>query len=152
MSDKEEIRSLVEKYADAVCRRDKDDWSSTWCNNSVWNLGSIPPVEGKEAIVNLWVQAMGGFPFVAQLIQNGTVEVNGNEANGRWYITEHLQFPEKDEDGDQTGMFNIGVYQDKYIKENGEWLFSERHYGVIYNDSTKKRMAGIVSTYPELIK
>lgn len=152
MSDKEEIRSLVEKYADAVCRRDKDDWSSTWCNNSVWNLGSIPPVEGKEAIVNLWVQAMGGFPFVAQLIQNGTVEVNGNEANGRWYITEHLQFPEKDEDGDQTGMFNIGVYQDKYIKENGEWLFSERHYGVIYNDGTKKRMAGIVSPYPELIK
>jgi|TARA_B110000261_G_C13058117_1_gene346989 hypothetical protein len=152
MSDKEEIRSLVEKYADAVCRRDKDDWSSTWCNNSVWNLGSIPPVEGKEAIVNLWVQAMGGFPFVAQLIQNGTVEVNDNEANGRWYITEHLQFPEKDEDGDQTGMFNIGVYQDKYIKENGKWLFSERHYGVIYNDSAKKRMAGIVNPYPELIK
>ena len=30
MSDKEEIRNLVEKYADAVCRRDEKDWSSTW--------------------------------------------------------------------------------------------------------------------------
>ena len=95
MSDKEEIRNLVEKYADAVCRRDEADWSSTWCDNSLWNLGSIPPVEGKEAIVGLWVQAMSGFPFVAQLIHNGTVEVDGDKATGRWYIVEHLQFPEK---------------------------------------------------------
>ena len=41
MSDDYEIRQLVEKYADAVCRRDKDDWSSTWCEDSLWNLGSI---------------------------------------------------------------------------------------------------------------
>ena len=114
MSDKEEIRNLVEKYADAVCRRDETDWSSTWHDNAIWNLGSIPPVEGRDAIVALWVQAMTGFPFVAQLIQNGTVEVNGDRATGRWYITEHLQFPEKDTEGNPTGLFNIGVYQDKY--------------------------------------
>jgi len=58
MSDKEEIRNLVEKYADAVCRRDETDWSSTWHDNAIWNLGSIPPVEGRDAIVALWVQAM----------------------------------------------------------------------------------------------
>ena len=152
MSDKEEIRNLVEKYADAVCRRDEADWSSTWCDNSLWNLGSIPPVERKEAIVGLWVQAMSGFPFVAQLIYNGSVEVDGDEATGRWYIVEHLQFPEKDEEGNPTGMFNIGVYQDKYIKENGEWLFSERHYGVIYNDGGKGNMSGTANPYPEMLK
>ena len=93
--------------------------SRSFLDNSIWNLGSIPPVEGKEAIVGLWVQAMSGFPFVAQLIHNGTVEVDGDKATGRWYIVEHLQFPEKDEEGNPTGMFNIGVYQDKYIKING---------------------------------
>ena len=113
MSDKEEIRNLVEKYADAVCRRDEKDWSSTWHENAVWDLGSMPPVEGKKAIVELWVQAMSGFPFAGQLIQNGTVEVDGDKATGRWYITEHLQFAEKDDAGNPTGMFNIGVYQDR---------------------------------------
>ncbi|MBT4911416.1 MAG: nuclear transport factor 2 family protein [Hyphomicrobiales bacterium] len=152
MSDKEEIRNLVEKYADAVCRRDEKDWSSTWHEDAVWDLGSMPPVEGKKAIVELWVQAMSGFPFAGQLIQNGTVDVDGDKATGRWYITEHLQFAEKDDAGNPTGMFNIGVYQDRYVKENGEWLFSERHYGVLYNDGGKGNMSGTVNPYPELIK
>ena len=152
MSDKEEIRILVEIYPDAVCRRDEKDCSSTWHEDAVWDLGSMPPVEGKKAIVELWVQAMSGFPFAGQLIQNGTVDVDGDKATGRWYITEHLQFAEKDDAGNSTGMFNIGVYQDRYIKENGEWLFSERHYGVLYNDGGKGNMSGTVNPYPELIK
>ena len=48
-------------------------------------------------------------------------------------------------------MFNIGVYQDKYIKENGECLFSERHYGVLYNDGGSGNMSGTVNPYPDLI-
>ena len=86
MSDKEEIRSLVEKYADAVNRVDKEDWSSTWCEDSEWDLSSMPAVKGKDAIVELWVNAMAGFPYVDQLIQNGTTEVDGDTATGRWYI------------------------------------------------------------------
>ena len=45
MSDKEEIRNLVEKYADAVNRVDKKDWSSTWCEDSEWDLSSMPAVK-----------------------------------------------------------------------------------------------------------
>ena len=48
MSDKEEIRNLVEKYADAVCRRDEADWASTWAEDAVWDLSSMPPVKGKK--------------------------------------------------------------------------------------------------------
>ena len=152
MNDEYEIRQLVEKYADAVCRRDKDDWASTWSDNSLWNLGSVPPVNGKEAIVNLWVNAMSGFPYVAQLIQNGTTTVNGEEASGRWYIVEHIQTSEKDDDGNIKGFFNIGVYQDKYIKENGNWVFKERHYSVLYNDNGTGNMTGTANPYPDLIK
>ena len=115
MSDKEEIRSLVEKYADAVNRVDKEDWSSTWCEDSEWDLSSMPAVKGKDAIVELWVNAMAGFPYVAQLIQNGTTEVDGDTATGRWYIVEHIQTTEKDADDNPVGFFNIGVYQDKYL-------------------------------------
>ena len=54
MSDKEEIRNLVEKYADAVNRVDKEDWASTWAEDAVWDLSSMPPVKGKNAIVELY--------------------------------------------------------------------------------------------------
>ena len=88
---------------------------------------------------------MSNFPFAAQLIQNGTVEVNGNSASGRWYIVEHLQF------ADKTGMFNIGVYQDKYLKVSDEWLFKERYYNVLYNDNGTGNMTGTINPYPDLI-
>ena len=88
---------------------------------------------------------MSNFPFAAQLIQNGTVEVNGNSASGRWYIVEYLQF------ADKTGMFNIGVYQDKYLKVSDEWLFKERYYNVLYNDNGTGNMAGTINPYPDLI-
>ena len=61
--------------------------------------------DGKDAIVELWVNAMAGFPFVAQLIQNGTTEINGDTATGRWYIVEHIQTTEKDSDGNPVGFF-----------------------------------------------
>ena len=63
----------------------------------------MPAVTGKDAIVELWVNAMAGFPFVAQLIQNGTTEINGDTATGRWYIVEHIQTTEKDSDGNPVG-------------------------------------------------
>ena len=89
MSDKEEIRNLVEKYADAVCRRDEADWASTWAEDAVWDLSSMPPVKGKKDIVALWVQAMSGFPFAGQLIQNGTVEVDGDKAVSYTHLRAH---------------------------------------------------------------
>ena len=145
MNDESEIRNLVYKYADAVCRRSKEDWSSTWSVNAVWELPSSPKVEGRDNIVTFWEEAMSNFPFAAQLIQNGTVEVNGEKATGRWYIVEHLQF------ADKSGMFNIGVYQGKYIKVDGHWLFSERYYTVLYNDGGTGNMSGTINPYPDLI-
>ena len=59
---------------------------------------------------------------------------------------EHLQTSEKDENGNIKGFFNIGVYQDRYAKENGNWLFKERHYSVLYNDKGTGNMTG--TSYP----
>lgn len=142
MEDEQEIRNLVARYADAVCRRDQDDWSATWAEDGLWQLPGAPVTKGRDNIVQLWAGAMAGFPFVAQLIQNGTVEVAGDSATGRWYITEHLKF------ADGNGMFNIGVYQDKYTRTSDGWKFAERHYAVLYNDGDGGK--GATSPYPTL--
>ena len=142
MEDEQEIRNLVARYADAVCRRDQEDWSATWAEDGLWQLPGAPVTKGRDNIVQLWAGAMAGFPFVAQLIQNGTVEVAGDSATGRWYITEHLKF------ANGNGMFNIGVYQDKYTRTADGWKFAERYYAVLYNDGDGGK--GATSPYPAL--
>ncbi|MEZ5558993.1 MAG: nuclear transport factor 2 family protein [Pseudomonadales bacterium] len=144
MSDRREIRDLVARYADAVCRRDQAAWADTWAEDGLWQLPSAPETRGRDNIVALWAGAMAGFPFVAQLVHNGTVEVDGDSATGRWYLTEHLKFAQG------GGMFNIGVYQDRYVKTAAGWKFAERHYSVLYNDKGTGDMSGDVNPFPAL--
>jgi hypothetical protein len=143
--DDQAIRDLVYRYADAVCRRDQAAWGATWAEDGVWQLPGAPRMEGRDAIVGLWANAMSGFPFVVQLVNYGVLEIEGDSAQGRWYLTENLQF----EDG--NGMYNVGCYQDRYIKRDGLWLFAERHYAVLYNDEGKGDMTGTAQPFPELI-
>jgi len=139
VADELEIRQLVAAYADAVNRRDKDLWASTWSDQGSWSLPGAGSFSGKENIVGLWVQAMAGFDFVAQLIYQGTMEIDGETASGRWYLCEHLRPA-----GTDAGMFNIGCYQDEYVKQDGRWCFSSRDYHVMYNDEGKGNMGGKV--------
>lgn len=138
------IRHLVNAYADAVNRVDKDLWASTWAEDGTWELPGAGEFSGRDNIVGLWTQAMGGFQFVAQLIYNGTLEVNGDSATGRWYLAEHLR-PQ----GSDGGMFNIGTYADEYVKVNGEWKFKTRRYHVLYNDEGKGDMTGMINPLPQ---
>ncbi len=140
------IRDLVYRYADAVCRRDKEAWAATWAEDAVWQLPNAPLMSGRDAIVELWVNAMAGFPFVVQLVNFGVLDISGDTASGRWYLTENLQFP------NGNGMYNVGVYQDKYIRTPQGWQFSSRHYAVLYNDEGKGDMSGSASAFPELLE
>ena len=97
-----EIAMLVHRYADAVVHRNGEQWSSTWAEDAVWDLGSGRLVEGLEAIQKLWYGAMQGFEATIQTVLNGGVEIDssGDTATGRWYIQEpvsytHLTLPTK---------------------------------------------------------
>lgn len=132
-ADKVEIQTLAQKYADAVMRRDAEDWGDTWAEDGVWYLGMPNPIEGREAIVGLWKQAMGGYPVVLHIVQPGIIEVNGDTATARWYIQENIV------DGDGNHIWVVGVYNDELAKVNGEWKFKLRKFDALYrgpNDLT----------------
>ena len=142
VADELAIRQLVAAYADAVNRRDESLWASTWAEDGVWDLrGNV--VEGREAVVALWNTAMGGFSFVAQLVYQGTLEIDGDRATGRWYLSEHLRPVDA-----ETGRFTIGSYADEYTRVGGEWKFARRSYDVLYSDETSGAVAGSVLPFP----
>lgn len=117
-----EIAMLVHKYADAVVHRNGEQWSSTWHEDAVWDLGSGRLVEGLEAIKNLWYGAMKGFEATVQTVLNGGVDVDssGDTATGRWYIQEQVVRSNGD-----RGIL-LAHYDDQYIRTTEGWKFSRR--------------------------
>jgi len=123
------IEDLVHFYSDAVVRRDAAQWSSTWAEDAVWELGKGRRVEGRDNIVALWNSAMAGFAAVIQNVVNGTAALDtaAGAGSGRWYIMEHWQRAD-----DSRGIL-LAHYDDTYTRVDDKWLFASRelviHYG-----------------------
>jgi uncharacterized protein (TIGR02246 family) len=108
------IRELVERYADAVNRRDAADWAALWTADGVWEVFGAP-IAGREAVVNAWRQAMNGFPFVFHLVHPAVIEVVGNSAREGWTISEQLV------DTNGRPVLLLALYHDDYRRESGAW-------------------------------
>ena len=123
------IGRLVHDYADAVVRRDADQWLACWADDASWDLGRGRDVSGRAAIGELWRSAMDGFEAVVQMVHNGAVALGGtsDEATGRWYIDERYRR------ADGTNGILLAHYDDQYVRVGGAWRFRRRalvvHYG-----------------------
>lgn len=122
------IQDLVHRYADAVVRRDADQWAATWAVDAVWELGKGRRVEGREAILGLWNSAMDGFKAVVQNVVNGTADLDeaAGTGRGRWYIHEHWHRA-----SDERGIL-LAYYDDTYTRVDGAWQFASRELVVQY--------------------
>jgi len=122
------IHDLVHTYADAVVRRDAEQWAGTWAPDAVWELGKGRRVEGREAIVELWNSAMDGFHAVIQNVMNGTAQLDDatGTGSGRWYIHEHWNRV-----SDERGIL-LAYYDDTYTRVDGDWMFASRELVVQY--------------------
>lgn len=126
MTDNEEIRALVHRYADAVCRRDEAQWAATWAKDASWSLGGSE-ISGRTAIVAFWTKAMGRLERVVQNALNGEAAVTGATGKGRWYVIEHYQR------SDGVRGILLAAYDDRYVRTADGWRFQSRILDVFYN-------------------
>lgn len=118
------IRELLEAYADAVTRRDAEDWGATWAEDAEWSLPDYPEIgttKGREAIVAMWIEAMRAYPGIMFEAWPGSIEVDGDRATMRSYTSEVY-----DQDG--VTMRDRGVYEDTCIRIEGRWYFASRSF------------------------
>lgn len=125
LEDRLAIHELVASYADAVSRRDADDWGKVWAEDAVWKVPAFPGlahVEGRGPIVAAWSEAMTNFTenFMIQTV--GAMEIDGDTGTGRAYNQETAT----DLEGRTT--WAKGSYEDTYVKRDGQWFFGVRIY------------------------
>jgi ketosteroid isomerase-like protein len=123
--DKFDIQMLTQRYADAVMRHNADDWAATWAEEGEWYLRE-EPVIGRANIKKTWEAAMAGFPFAVFLVQPCIIDVKGDTATSRSYVTEILGTT----DGKSFRVY--GCYNDELVREGGEWKFKSRRYARLY--------------------
>lgn len=125
--DEAAVRALIERYSDAVFRRDAADWGACWAADAQWTLMGTE-VAGREAIVALWTQAMARFRFVAFFAQPGVIVIDGERGTGRVWTHEVL------EAADGTVTRPIGRYDDDYVRTADGWRFAARRYEMLEGD------------------
>lgn len=128
MSDLEAIRTLVHRYADAVCHDDSEAWLATWADDATWEIGR-GPVVGREAIGAALGRAMELFEAVVQLAHNGSAELDPADpdvATGRWYMSEACRT--------RSGkvLHYLGHYDDRYTRTTDGWRFASRRLTWLY--------------------
>ncbi len=123
-----EIDDLVHRYSDAVVHRNAEQWISTWADDATWDLGKGRMVEGADAILALWLKAIGGFHAVVQTMLNGavTLDEEAGTGSGRWYVQESM----RRSNGDNGIM--LGHYDDRYVRTPEGWRFQSRSLDVHY--------------------
>lgn len=144
LKDEMEIRALADKFSDAANRKDGALFQSLWATEGVWRIG--PPInmefKGKENMADSVMHMLGLWDFFVQLTGPGVIQVQGEEATARFYVNEIARKTD-----DQSGNYNLSMYEDRLIKDNGQWLFLERTYHTIYQDAP--HYTGLVQQLPQ---
>lgn len=145
VKDELEIRALGEKFSDAANRKDGELFQSLWAKDAVWKIG--PPInvefKGKETMGASVTKMLGLWDFFVQLSGPAVVTVNGENATARFYVNEIARKAD-----DKSGNYNLSMYEDELIKENGKWVFLKRTYHTIYQEAPDYK--GLIQQLPPL--
>jgi hypothetical protein len=90
---------------------------------------------GRDAVSRMYSGMVGmkrpGWMFFEVMQSQGVVDVapDGKTATGRWYTP---SFECRPVGGTIKQTWQFGVYDNRYIKENGHWYFLKLHWNIIY--------------------
>jgi ketosteroid isomerase-like protein len=128
--DRIEIEALRGEFTDTVMMRDPDRLASLFTEDGVWRISQLVEFVGREQIRAGSKRLQSQWDYFVQTTHAGTIQLEGNTAVGRAYISELARL----RDG-RSGL-NYAVYHDRYQRTEDGWKFAERVYEVRYLDTT----------------
>jgi uncharacterized protein (TIGR02246 family) len=129
-ADELEIRALVARYHDANNRGDQDAWVATWATEGQWHVGPRTLV-GRQDMLDFWQRILAPYESrIVQLVAHSQIRVTPDGAVGDSMF---LEFARKT--GEPADHVEIGRYEDRYVREDGRWVFAERRFALIYRSA-----------------
>jgi ketosteroid isomerase-like protein len=130
IADRVEIEALRGEFTDAGMMRDYDRAASLFTEDGVVRIPHINEEATREDIRARAEQLQGLLDFFVQNTHPGNIQLQGDTAVGRAYISELARFH------DGRSQLNYAIYHDRYQRTPDGWKFTERVYEVRYLDTT----------------
>lgn len=123
--DGQAVRDLVARFSDAVNRRDPAAAGALFAEDGTWHVPGMDVQHGPDAVAAQLQGLLDGMTSLVQLVHSGTVDVDGDRASARWYLSEHGVTT------DGTPVTFVGCYDDVAERGAGAWRFAERRFAFL---------------------
>jgi ketosteroid isomerase-like protein len=131
ITDRYEIEALRGECSDAAMMRDYDRFASLFTQDGAWRIPDVNVEFLSRGEIRAGIErAQGLWEYFVQTTHPGTIQLDGDTAVGRAYVTEFGRF----RDGSSQLMY--AIYHDRYQRTSDGWKFAERVYEVRYLDTT----------------
>lgn len=113
---RERLKELRAKYCYCVDEQDWEPFFDLFVPEPTLDFGGMGVYEGQEGLERFateFVEAQ--IERSVHVLSNPILEIDGDEATGRWYVESPLTFV------DGNGAWRQGWYRDRYRRVDGTW-------------------------------
>ena len=118
LADRDAIRDLARYYAHYVWERDIPAIAALFAEDGEMDTPDLPTISGREAIIEAYGKMLTEDEF-HPFVHNHVIELDGDVATGTCYLDLRCTVAGRD-------LLSSGVYDDRYVRVDGEWKFSYR--------------------------
>ena len=131
------IINLVNRYTDAINRRDWATVSDVFAEDGIWDVGGPDAgpfcflFEGRGAVVSGIRGLVEGLEFLVQKSFAPVITVSGDRATASVTVEEESRAPGAIDGGHIFGMYTDHIRRDA----DGQWRFERREFRFIYMET-----------------
>jgi ketosteroid isomerase-like protein len=142
---KDSIRELIARFADAVTRKDPEAFGTLWSEKGEWIIGEPMSlsVAGLDSIQATFSRIVCKWEFFAQFANSVLIEVKGKHAKARSTCEEYGINSRSKET-----YHNVALYFDEFILTPEGWRFRKREYRYLWLDD--RPLSGKTFAVPKL--
>lgn len=123
--DLEAIRDLARRYAHFVWQTQPLKAIELFALDGVMDLGEDGIIEGQDNLRAVYSDKVGGEMMLHPFVHNHVIELDGDEASGTCYLDLRCV-------REGQSLMGSGYYNDRYVRDNGEWKFKSRKLNMCY--------------------
>ncbi|WP_254524464.1 nuclear transport factor 2 family protein [Natrinema caseinilyticum] len=121
---KDEIRELRAEYCFRADDRDWEGWADTFTEDGRIEVDQLGTYEGRDEIIQFGTDVIAGeYQWFSHMVHNGVIDVDGDEATGKWYFEVPCVSKATLLNEGEAGWLQ-GRYDEEYRRVDGEWKIS----------------------------